>query len=253
MLHISGWYDSYAGGTVRELHWSVARKRGPVRLIMGPWTHGGNLHPYSGDVAFGPDAPLVGFDAHFTSRGSIIISKGSRIAWCRPLPCGSSSWARATGTATRTAASFMAATGMTRRIGRSPAPISRTATSMPMAACGRACPTPRGRARPTPTTRGAPSRRSAGLLRSVPDGRIPSGAYDQRERPERYGSRPPYLPLRARRDILVFQTPPLAEDVTIAGPIVVNLYASSTAVDTDFTVKLIDVYPPSAAFPVGSR
>jgi len=35
------------------------------------------------------------------------------------------------------------------------------------------------------------------------------------------------------------------------GPIVVELHASSTALDTDFTVKLVDVYPPSSDFPSG--
>jgi uncharacterized protein len=59
------------------------------------------------------------------------------------------------------------------------------------------------------------------------------------------GSTPPYLPLRARQDMLVFQTEPLAMDTELVGPIVVKLFAASTAPDTDFTAKLVDVYPPS--------
>lgn len=59
------------------------------------------------------------------------------------------------------------------------------------------------------------------------------------------------LPLSARPDVLVFQTPPLDQDVTIAGPLRVRLFASSSAVDTDFTVKLVDQYPPSVAYPQG--
>jgi putative CocE/NonD family hydrolase len=82
-------------------------------------------------------------------------------------------------------------------------------------------------------------------------GRLKDGGYDQRERPEFHGSKPPYLPLRARHDILVFQTEPLTDDVTVVGPVTVRLFASSTAVDTDFTAKLIDVYPPSEDFPRG--
>jgi hypothetical protein len=65
------------------------------------------------------------------------------------------------------------------------------------------------------------------------------------------GSRPPYLPLRARSDVLVFESEVLKQDVVLAGPVEVTLYASSTAADTDFTAKLIDVYPPSADFPTG--
>jgi hypothetical protein len=65
------------------------------------------------------------------------------------------------------------------------------------------------------------------------------------------GSRPPYLPLRARSDVLVFESDVLKQDAVLAGPVEVTLFASSTATDTDFTAKLIDVYPPSADFPTG--
>jgi hypothetical protein len=65
------------------------------------------------------------------------------------------------------------------------------------------------------------------------------------------GSRAPYLPLRARADVLVFESEILKEDVVLAGPVEITLFASSTATDTDFTAKLLDVYPPSADFPSG--
>ncbi len=46
-----------------------------------------------------------------------------------------------------------------------------------------------------------------------------------------------------RPDVLVYQTPPLTEEVTIAGKLGVNLHVSTTATDADWVVKLIDVYP----------
>jgi len=46
-----------------------------------------------------------------------------------------------------------------------------------------------------------------------------------------------------RQDILVYTTPRLAEPVAIAGPVTATLYASSSAEDTDFVVKLVDVEP----------
>jgi uncharacterized protein len=49
-----------------------------------------------------------------------------------------------------------------------------------------------------------------------------------------------------RPDVLVYQTPPLAEDVVIAGPIVASLVVSTTGTDADWIVKLIDVYPGTA-------
>jgi putative CocE/NonD family hydrolase len=47
----------------------------------------------------------------------------------------------------------------------------------------------------------------------------------------------------SRTDVLVYQTEPLTEDVTIAGPISPKLKVATTATDSDFVVKLIDVYP----------
>ena len=77
------------------------------------------------------------------------------------------------------------------------------------------------------------------------------GAYDQVEAPDVYGAKPPYLPLSSRQDVLVYQTPMLKTDVEVTGPIKVELWASSSAVDTDFTAKLIDVYPPNEDYPNG--
>jgi putative CocE/NonD family hydrolase len=49
-----------------------------------------------------------------------------------------------------------------------------------------------------------------------------------------------------RPDVLVYQTGPLAADLTIAGPIRPSLWVSTTGTDSDFVVKLIDVYPDDA-------
>ena len=47
----------------------------------------------------------------------------------------------------------------------------------------------------------------------------------------------------SRPDVLVYQTDELDEDVTIAGPIIADLFVSTTGTDADWIVKLIDVYP----------
>ena len=54
-------------------------------------------------------------------------------------------------------------------------------------------------------------------------------------------------PLDGRGDILVYQTPPLHEDIEVTGPVVLKLWAASSAPDTDFTAKLIDVHPNGLA------
>lgn len=50
-----------------------------------------------------------------------------------------------------------------------------------------------------------------------------------------------------RPDVLVYSTPPLEQDVEVTGPITLDLYAKSSAVDTDFTGKLVDVGPDGFA------
>jgi putative CocE/NonD family hydrolase len=64
---------------------------------------------------------------------------------------------------------------------------------------------------------------------------VTGGAFDQRK-------------METRPDILVFTSEPLKEGIEVSGPIDVTLYVSSDAKDTDFTVKLVDVYPDGPAY-----
>ena len=64
---------------------------------------------------------------------------------------------------------------------------------------------------------------------------VTGGAFDQRK-------------MEARADILVYTTEPLKEGLEVSGPIDATLYVSSDARDTDFTVKVIDVYPDGTAY-----
>ncbi len=59
---------------------------------------------------------------------------------------------------------------------------------------------------------------------------LPPGPRDQKE-------------VETRPDVLVYSTPPLEEDLEVTGPVTLDLYAKSSAVDTDFTAKLVDVAP----------
>jgi putative CocE/NonD family hydrolase len=64
---------------------------------------------------------------------------------------------------------------------------------------------------------------------------VPIGPHDQTE-------------VERRPDVLVYTTPPLTDAVEITGPVKMILYASSTATDTDFTAKLVDVHPDGKAY-----
>jgi putative CocE/NonD family hydrolase len=78
-----------------------------------------------------------------------------------------------------------------------------------------------------------------------------AGGFDQRTGPAVFGAREPFLPLAARPDILVFESEPLTEDVEVIGAVVADLWIASDGPDTDFTIKLIDLYPPRADYPEG--
>src|SRR5438477_3810726 len=64
---------------------------------------------------------------------------------------------------------------------------------------------------------------------------VTGGAFDQRT-------------MEQRPEILVFTSEPFAQNTEVSGPIDVTLYVSSDAKDTDFTVKVIDVYPNGPAY-----
>ena len=64
------------------------------------------------------------------------------------------------------------------------------------------------------------------------------GAFDQRAAGE------------AEPDVLVYSTPVLEKDLEVTGPVKLVIYASTTAADTDFTGKLVDVWPDGAAYNV---
>jgi putative CocE/NonD family hydrolase len=81
-------------------------------------------------------------------------------------------------------------------------------------------------------------------------GIVNGGGFDQRGRTDLIACKDTAR-LETRPDVIVFRTAPLEEDVEITGPIKVQLWVSSSAVDTDFSAKLIDEYPSSADYPDG--
>lgn len=66
-------------------------------------------------------------------------------------------------------------------------------------------------------------------------GAIEGGSFDQR-------------PIEARADVLIYTSDVLTESLDVSGPVRVELFVSSDVRDTDFTVKLIDVYPDGRAY-----
>jgi len=56
--------------------------------------------------------------------------------------------------------------------------------------------------------------------------------------------------IETRPDVLVYTTPPLEQDIEVTGPVTATIFAATSAVDTDWTVKLVDVYPDGSAYGV---
>ncbi|MEE3260072.1 MAG: CocE/NonD family hydrolase [Candidatus Latescibacterota bacterium] len=273
ILIIGGWYDSYTRSTCKNFIGLSARKRGPVRMLMGPWTHGAVTleQSYAGDVEFGAEAALDSFrDLHLRYFDWALKGVDTGAEAEPPVRI----FVMGGGGGYRTSSGRLFHGGRWRD--EAEWPLERTqyteyylhgdgtlASAKPNADGGstvyRFDP-----ANPVPSIGGNVSSLSAigPLPRGVPDSThapwrarvqqiLEPGGFDQTEGPQFYGCKPPYLPLGSRPDVLVFATEILAEDVEVTGPVEVKLWVSSTAPDTDFTAKLIDVYPPSQWYPHG--
>ena len=256
MLHVAGWYDPYVGSMFENFLGLTRAKTSPIHLLVGPWTHGANTRSYAGDVEFGPDAAIPDFATGFHRQ------------WfdrhLKQTPTAVDDWppirlfVMGTGDGRRDADGRLVHGGYWRDAPAWPLPEAEP-TPYYFHADGTL--SPREPAEAPPTTYTYDPEHPVPTIGGSFSGVLKRGAYDQREREFRrlgggsengfYGSRPPYLPLKTRPDVVVFQTGPLEVPVEVVGPIRVVLYASSTAVDTDFTVKLVDVYPPSEDFPTG--
>ena len=239
MVHLSGWYDAYSR-TATDNYVGLSKrrgKRGPVRLIMGPWTHGARSTPHSGDVDFGSGATL-------DADGGDIFSQ--RLRWFDRYLKG----VEARADPEPPVRLFVMGGGSGRKTseGRLDHGGSwRSELDWPIA-----------RARPTPYYLNQDRKLSAarpvsGSLTYVFDpaqpvptlgGTVTSG--EPLMRPGGFNQTQDTRP-----DVLIFETEPLAADVEVTGAIEANLWISSDAVDTDFTIKLIDSYPPSEDYPQG--
>jgi putative CocE/NonD family hydrolase len=257
-LYWGGWYDSYARNTTESYVKLSACKTSPQYLLMGPWTHGQYEVTFAGDIDFGLEAhvdyldmKLLWFDHWLKGLRTEVVDwppvrlftmgtgDGRRVLLGSPGAPGDFPGRINHGGYWRTASTWpLPGTQYTPYYLHGDGTLSRHKPTD--GACSPSTftfdPT-----HPVPTIGG-------GI--SAVDSIMRPGAFDQRGRRDFFGCQDT-LPLNARRDVLTFQTAPLTADVEVTGPIEMHLWASSSARDTDFTAKLIDVYPPSADHPEG--
>ena len=245
-LYVGGWYDTYTRNTLENYVELSRRQSTPVHVLMGPWTHGGVGSATAGDATF----PLEGALSHYESV---------RLRWF-------DQWLKGldTGLEQDPPVKYFLMGG-----GEGPQPGGRTIAhggewhTAPDWPPPGVTPTPfyahaDGRLSLTaPTDEPAPTRYQFDPDHPVPTigGHnsalpIPAGGFDQKNDP-RFPFTEGNLPLSARPDVLCYVSEPLTEEVIVSGPIEVVLYVSTDGLDTDFTAKLIDWYPPSGNAPAG--
>ena len=276
ILLVGGWYDSYTRATF-DSYCELSALGKDVRVLVGPWTHGSTKPElsYAGDVEFGSEAALDSFkhlhldwfdrflkqpmedeqpDASEEARVRIFVmggGSGQRTPQGRLMHGGrwryENEWPLAR---TRFTPYYLFDDGSLR--GQEPTAEDSATTyrfdpSHPVPSIGgnvsslnELDPLPTGVADPTFAPRDS-------RMHEI----MSSGGFDQTETPNSFGCEPPFLPLGSRPDVVVFQSAPLPTDLEVTGPVEVHLWVSSSAVDTDFTAKLIDVYPPSSWWPQG--
>jgi putative CocE/NonD family hydrolase len=249
MLHIGGWFDIFLRGTIQNYVELSRRKTSPVRLLIGPWTHSGNGRTYAGDVDFGLEAAIDDFGTEFHLRWFDHYLKGKPTGVESEAPVRL--FVMGTGDGRKDENDRLFHGGYWRDAPEWPLAEAQATRYYIHGDGSLSAQEPTATGEPAYTTYVHDPEHPVPTLGGSVSTRVKDGAFDQRERDDFAGSRPPYLPLKSRQDVLVFQTEPLPSDVTVIGPIEVRLFVSSTAVDTDFTAKLIDVYPPSADFPSG--
>ena len=253
VMLMCGWWDPYAQTTTDNYLGISRRANGSAHMVLGPWTHGERSVTHAGDVDFGPAAALDGTVA--SDYLQMRLSWFDR--WLKPNAAGPAHeptvryFCMGGGSGLRTADGRLDHGGGWHEARDWPVPGTAFVPwyLQPDGSLGLS---PAGEdavvgyefdpSNPVPTIGG-----------SVTSGEplMVAGAYDQKTHEGVFGARTPHGPLAERDDVLVFRSPPLAQDLDVTGPVLIKLWISSDAPDTDFTAKLIDEHPPSADYPGG--
>ncbi len=253
-VHMSGWYDPYPRTAIDNYLGMKKLGKGPLKLIVGPWMHGRRSFTYAGDVDFGPQATLD------TNLAPDYLT--ARLRWF-------DQWMKGKNNGTKDEAEVAVfvmggGSGKKNADGRlEHGGKWRFAKQWPIP---EAIELKLYFSNSNVLQKELPSNSKESLsFEYDPDHPVPSiggnitsgapvmvgGAFDQVESERFFGSEEMGRKLSDRPDVLSFQTPPLEEDIEVTGQVLVKLWVSSNCLDTDFTMKLIDVYPGSDDFPDG--
>lgn len=243
---VGGWYDLFSSST-SETYMALKKKsKSPVHLIMGPWPHCAHKRSHA-DVDFGPDANLSMSAINRAWFDRWLKDDEATFGKDAPFRKPARLFVGGTGDGHKTEDGKLFHGGYWRDEADYPIP---DAVDTPYYL------QPGGGLSPGKVQ----LKDSATTYEFDPKNPVPTiggcivgsnaGAWNQWGGSHIWNAKEE-MPLSMRNDVVVFMTAPLEEDVEVIGPIRVKLWASSSAVDTDFTAKLIDVYPSSSDFPAG--
>ena len=232
-LHVAAWYDIFLGGSLRNYlglhaHAGSEEARKGQHLMVTIGGHAGSSRTV-GAVDFGPNAPFDENSTILDFYDYLFLDKQNEFANGKPVKIfvmGKNEWRfedswplaraqetkyflRSVGGANTASGNGRLATGAETLEDRPESPDSFVYDP----------------ANPVPTVGGPLCCDSQ---------HMPPGPLDQKE-------------VEARSDVLVYSTPPLEQDLEVTGPVMLDLFAKSSAVDTDFTGKLVDVWPDGRA------
>jgi putative CocE/NonD family hydrolase len=222
-LHVAGWHDVFLRGSLAGYARLRELGRADQRLIAGPWPHAG-WGDAVGEVIYGPRASRYALDPtdmHLSFYDSVLQGADSAVpaAPARLFTMGINRWRDEDGwppTGIRTQRLHLRADG---RLTNEP-----PATDEPVRSF-RYDP-----ADPVPTMGGA-------TLMPGHEASIALGPHDQR-------------PLHARPDVVLYTGEPLPRPLEVTGNVWLTLHAATSAADTDWTAKLLDVHPDGSALGV---
>lgn len=218
VFSVGGWYDNFAQSDL-EAFAALHKTSGLNRILVGPWPH--NMSYQFAGVDFGPQASvpmrslqLEWFDQWLMGKDTPLVSKLP----VRIFVMGANRW----------------------REGREWPPEQARARNLYLDGSGRANTLEGdGALSDRPARHGSqdhyvfdprdPAPTRGGAVCCNPKV-FPWGPMDQR-------------PVERRADVLVYTSRPLKKNVEAIGPVKVVLYVSTSAMDTDFTAKLVDVFP----------
>jgi putative CocE/NonD family hydrolase len=224
ILALTGWFDLTQSGTM--FHWNGLQKHSPAKdrqhILIGPWPHNVNLgrqtkyggFQFSEESNLDMDSVRLSF-WDYCLKGT---SKAFEFPRARVYVMGSNVW---------------------RDLDAYP-PREAESRSLYLTSGGRANTlSGDGRLTWTISSDGQPDRYTYDPKRPVPSRKFDTGQ-DQTAN-------------QRREDVLVYSTEVLTEPVEIVGPVEVVLHAATDARDTDFVVKLTDVYPDGKALLLGPK